>query len=181
MSSALGGGFFTTSASPQSHLNIMCCVLSRLVTLVTPRTVAHQAPLSVGILQARILEWLVMPSSRGSSWLRTEPALAGGFFTTEPPGKPVELGFGICVCKSSSDAGLWSLCCERWARSPPLASLLWHSPESISTGSGSLASKAFGHDSGSWANPWDPCEVEEGSLPCSQLHFSALGFPTAFL
>ena len=34
---------------------------------VTLRTVAGQAPLSVGILQARILEWVVMPSSRGYS------------------------------------------------------------------------------------------------------------------
>ena len=32
-----------------------------------PRTVAHQAPLSVGILQARILQWVAMPSSRVSS------------------------------------------------------------------------------------------------------------------
>ena len=29
-----------------------------------------QAPLSMGILQARILEWVAMPSSRGSSQLR---------------------------------------------------------------------------------------------------------------
>ena len=29
-------------------------------------TVARQAPLSMGILQARILEWVAMPSSRGS-------------------------------------------------------------------------------------------------------------------
>ena len=29
--------------------------------------VAHQAPLSMGILQARILEWVAMLSSRGSS------------------------------------------------------------------------------------------------------------------
>ena len=29
--------------------------------------VARQAPLSMGILQARILEWVAMPSSRGSS------------------------------------------------------------------------------------------------------------------
>ena len=36
-------------------------------TLVTPRTVAHQAPLSMGILQARILEWVAVSSSRGSS------------------------------------------------------------------------------------------------------------------
>ena len=37
-----------------------------------------------GILQARILEWFAMPSSRGSSWPRdwTLPALAGEFFTT---------------------------------------------------------------------------------------------------
>ena len=41
-----------------------------------------------GILQARILEWVAMPSSRGSSRPRIElvslmsPALTGGFFTT---------------------------------------------------------------------------------------------------
>ena len=34
---------------------------------VTPKTEAHQAPLSMGILQARILERGAMPSSRGSS------------------------------------------------------------------------------------------------------------------
>ena len=33
-----------------------------------PWTIAHQASLSVGILQARILEWVALPSSRGSSW-----------------------------------------------------------------------------------------------------------------
>ena len=31
------------------------------------RPVAHQDPLSMGILQARILEWVAMPFSRGSS------------------------------------------------------------------------------------------------------------------
>ena len=30
-------------------------------------TVAQQAPMSMGILQARILEWVAVPSSRGSS------------------------------------------------------------------------------------------------------------------
>ena len=44
-----------------------------------------------GILQARILEWITMPSSRGSSWLRRDQThiscIKGGFFTTVPLGK----------------------------------------------------------------------------------------------
>ena len=43
-----------------------------------------------GILQERILEWIAMPSSRGSSspgdWTHVS-STAGRFFTTEPPGK----------------------------------------------------------------------------------------------
>ena len=34
---------------------------------VTLWTVAHEAPLSMGFIQARILEWVVIPFSRGSS------------------------------------------------------------------------------------------------------------------
>ena len=41
-----------------------CSVMSSSL-LPTPWTVAHQAPLSMGIFQARILEWVAMPSSRG--------------------------------------------------------------------------------------------------------------------
>ena len=74
----------------------MCvCVLrlSRVQLFATPWTVAHQAPLSLGILQARILEWVAMPSSRGSSQPRDGiqvSCIAGRFFTTEPAGKPQE-------------------------------------------------------------------------------------------
>ena len=39
------------------------CLVQFFVTLWT---VAHQAPLSMGILQARILEWVAIPFSRGS-------------------------------------------------------------------------------------------------------------------
>ena len=46
--------------------NIMC-VCNSVSSSVTPWTVARQAPLSLGILQARMLEWVAMPSSRGSS------------------------------------------------------------------------------------------------------------------
>ena len=45
-----------------------------------------------GILQARILEWVTMPSSGESSVSRDQThvsGFAGGFFTTEPPEKPI--------------------------------------------------------------------------------------------
>ena len=48
-----------------------------------------------GTLQARILEWVVISSSRDLPDPGIEltspasPALAGGFFTTVPPGKPI--------------------------------------------------------------------------------------------
>ena len=54
-----------------SHL--CAWVLSRDRLFATLWTVAHQAPLSLGILQARILEWIAMPSSRGSSHPESEP------------------------------------------------------------------------------------------------------------
>ena len=43
----------------------------------TPWTVTHQTPLSMGILQARILEWVVMPSSRGSSQSKDWTQISG--------------------------------------------------------------------------------------------------------
>ena len=52
------------------HVNQLCCAVLSLSVMsdsVTPWTAPRQAPLSMGILQARILEWVVMPSSRGSS------------------------------------------------------------------------------------------------------------------
>ena len=38
--------------------------LCRVQLFVIPWMVANQAPLSMGILQARILEWVAMPFSR---------------------------------------------------------------------------------------------------------------------
>ena len=58
----------------------------------TPQTVSPQAPLSVGILQARILEWVAMPSSRKSSQRGTEPgspALQANSLRSESPRKPL--------------------------------------------------------------------------------------------
>ena len=46
----------------------VCVLVAQLCpTLVTLWTVAHQAPLSMGILQARTLEWVAISFSRGSS------------------------------------------------------------------------------------------------------------------
>ena len=44
----------------------------------------------LGISLARILEWVAIFFSRGSSWLRDQThvsCLSSGFFTTDPPGK----------------------------------------------------------------------------------------------
>ena len=45
-------------------------------TLATPWTEAHQAPLSMGILQARILQGVAMPSSRGSSGSKDQTSVS---------------------------------------------------------------------------------------------------------
>ena len=64
-------------------LNYVC--LSRVQLFATPGTVAHQVPLSMRILlQARIVEWVAMPSSRRSSQPRDQTqisSIAGRFFT----------------------------------------------------------------------------------------------------
>ena len=61
---------------------MLCCSVTALC--LTPWPVAHQAPLSKGILQARKLEWVAMLSSRGSSQPRDQTQvsqIAGGSFT----------------------------------------------------------------------------------------------------
>ena len=61
--------------------------------LCNPWTVCSPPGSSVhGILQAKILEWVVIPFSRGSSWSRTEPgspALQADFYPLSHQGSPV--------------------------------------------------------------------------------------------
>ena len=62
-------------------------LLSRVWFFVTLWTVACQVPLSMGIPQARILEWVAYPFSRESSQPRNQTGvscIAGGFFTILP-------------------------------------------------------------------------------------------------
>ena len=55
------------------------------VVIFCEALLAHQTPLPMGILQARILEWVATPSSWGSSQPRDRTQvshIAGGFFIT---------------------------------------------------------------------------------------------------
>ena len=60
-------------------------------SFVTPWTVAHQTPLSMGFLRQEYWSGLPFPSPGDLPDPGIEPAspgLAGGFLTTELPGKP---------------------------------------------------------------------------------------------
>ena len=60
-------------------------------SFMIPWTVAHQAPLSVRLPRQEYWSGLLFPSPGDLSdpgIKPISPALAGGFFTTEPPGKP---------------------------------------------------------------------------------------------
>ena len=63
-------------------------------TLCDPMDCSLQGSSVHGLFQARVLEWVAMPSSRWSSQPRDQTWVscnAGRFFTTEPPGKPYKV------------------------------------------------------------------------------------------
>ena len=65
--------------------------LQQCLTLCDPVDYSLPGSSVHGILQARILEWVALPSSRGSFWPRDrthDSWIEGKFFTTETPGKP---------------------------------------------------------------------------------------------
>ena len=69
-----------------------CCYITKSCpNLCDPMDCSPPSSFVHGIFQARILEWVVISFFRGSSrprdWTHVS-CLAGGFFTTEPPGKP---------------------------------------------------------------------------------------------
>ena len=79
----------------------MACVHAQLLqlclTLCNPMDLSLPGSSVHGISQAIILEWVAMPSSRGSAWSRYQTCvswvsyIADGFFTTEPLGKPTAI------------------------------------------------------------------------------------------
>ena len=65
----------------------MCLVAQLCPTLWDPMDCSHEALLALGILQTRILEWVFLPSSRGSSQPRDQNQvshIADRFFTICP-------------------------------------------------------------------------------------------------
>ena len=72
-------------------------LLSRALLFVTSWTVAHQSPLFIGFPRQEYWSGLPFPppGDLSDSWIKpmspVSPALAGEFFTTEPPGKPSSL------------------------------------------------------------------------------------------
>ena len=70
----------------------ICCLVTKSVDSFSAMDYSPPDSFVHGILQARILEWVAISFSRGSSDPEIEPmspALAGGLLATEPLGKPL--------------------------------------------------------------------------------------------
>ena len=85
---------------------------------VTPWTVAHQAPPSMGILQASILEWVAMPSFRGSSQSRDQTQVSSISC------------LGCCCCSVAQSC---PTLCDPMNCSTPGFPVLHHLPEFVQT------------------------------------------------
>ena len=79
-----------------SHIpGVRVCMFSHIQLFVTAWTVAHQAPLSMELSRQEYWSGLPFLPPEGLPDLGIKPkspassALAGRFFTTEPPGKPL--------------------------------------------------------------------------------------------
>ena len=82
------------ACSPNTRHSLRAQSLSRVQLFVTPWTVAHQASLSMGFPRQEYWSGLPFPTTEDlpdpgiKPVSLASPASAGGFFTTEPPGKP---------------------------------------------------------------------------------------------
>ena len=95
---------------PQRNPNLLvCCVLSHVLLFMTPWTVdCRRPPLSMGFSRQEYWSGLSLPSPGDLHHPGIEPespvppALADGFFTTEPFGKPYPLAVTPCFSFPSS-------------------------------------------------------------------------------
>ena len=65
--SPFNGSFDSQTCILTVYMYVRAQLLNHVRLFVTSWTVVCQVPLSMGILQGRLLEWVAMPSSRGSS------------------------------------------------------------------------------------------------------------------
>ena len=84
--------FLPYSDSLTLHLIVVVVVVKSCLTFCNPMDYSLPGSSVYGVSQARLLEWVTISFSRGSSYPRDQTQvlwLAGRFFTTEPPGKPL--------------------------------------------------------------------------------------------
>ena len=119
----------------------MCIVASIVSNSLWPRGlyIAHQAPLFTGILQARVLEWVAMPSSRGSPQPRDQtwsPTLQADALPSEPPGKPHSRGDGVLLQENLCHTYIQSPCpCGRQLQTHTPQEMLKYISVSVFVGS----------------------------------------------
>ena len=130
-----------------------------------------------GILQARILEWVAMPSSRGSSpsreWTQAS-CIADGFFTIEPPGKSSKMVYNYKINLSDGSFSFFSFhfSCLSYLDGRPLQVLQIITVNLYSGLTGNIWDlRAV---SSSAQIPVLPAECVQTQMNFSELHFSHL-------
>ena len=81
-----GAATFTLNTSYMCVLSLCLCKVASIVSdSAVLKIVARQAPVTVGFFQARILEWVIMLSSRGSSQSRARTRVSAASYYLLPP------------------------------------------------------------------------------------------------
>ena len=86
--------FLKASRNLSIYITVVYLVIPLFSALCDPLDCSPPGSSVYGILWARILEWVAIFllqgifATQGPNWVRS-PALAGRFFTTEPPGKSI--------------------------------------------------------------------------------------------
>ena len=113
----------TKEMCPSVQIHSLCAhaqLLSHVQLFVTPWTIAHQAPLSMEFPRQEYWSGLPFPTPRDLPDPGIEPAfpaLAGGFLTNEPPGKPLCIDFVAVVSCSVVSDSLWPPWTVAWQAS----------------------------------------------------------------
>ena len=123
------------SATKVELQKVKLFVAQLCLTLRNPMDCSPPVSSVHGILQARILEWVAMPSSRGSSWSRSQTSCtAGRFFTSELPGGLLSGNLlplcSSCFCESTAKhlvVGLLPLLVVKASRQQEESAVEWGS------------------------------------------------------